>query len=69
MICPFCSHTQPYSTSISWPVTILLLLLFPLVLLVGLVSIWLLLDIYLVYVLISAPRCEGCGEKIYIFGY
>ena len=69
LICPFCGNAQPYSTSVSWPAAILLLLLLPGVLIVGLLSTWLLIDIYLIYLLISAPRCTGCGESIYIARY
>jgi len=66
LVCPFCGNTQHYSTSVSWPVAILLLILLPLVLMVGLFLIWLLIDLYLISLLISAPKCTGCGKIIYV---
>lgn len=66
LVCPFCGSAQHYSTSVSWPVAILLLIFLPVVLMVGLFSTWLLIDAYLIYLLVSAPHCAGCGETVYI---
>lgn len=66
VICPYCSAHQKYDTSVSWTAAILGLLIMPVVMIAGMLFVWLLPMGYLIYVVMTSPRCSSCGETIYI---